>query len=579
MSIGTIKKLQPSSLDAEPSELQKLGQLHRILNRGLGDRVNSINFSYKSHEQWPVDKQYDEQASIGDLVVGLLLNPSTLDRTVDHGPPAESKEEAASFRKFWGEKAELRRFKDGSILESLVWSQKDPERPVIHQIIEYLVGRHMFDFEGSISFPGAGFSQMLSKHIRPGQSPLAQFQSTSSSFSALERHIRDIEDLPLQIRQISPASSQLRYTTVNLDNNIDMARSTSEVLIQFEGSGRWPDDLAAIQRTKVAFLLKIGERLRQAVAGLGAKLGLEHDLGPLSNAAFLDVTYPQGESFRLRIHSEREQVLLEGKIKDRTLGPQEQAAATTALISYRRIFQQTPSHTQAVRTLCTRLPILSPTTRLVKKWFAEHLLQPHFCNELIELICIRVFKQPSPWTVPASLQSGFFRTLAFIARWDWRNEPLIVDFGGEMISKDIQAINDRFTSLRKLDPGINRIALLAASNLDPEGLTWTQQGPSKAVAARMTALARAANHAVQEMGLKNLEPERLFVSSTTDYDFVLHLKSRYSGGGRAGKSSSQFKNLSAQSATEVQPSGSIALDFFNELQVGSFLKHHSHSSC
>jgi U3 small nucleolar RNA-associated protein 22 len=30
---------------------------------------------------------------------------------------------AAVFREFWGDKAELRRFKDGSILEAVVWEQ------------------------------------------------------------------------------------------------------------------------------------------------------------------------------------------------------------------------------------------------------------------------------------------------------------------------------------------------------------------------------------------------------------------------------------------------------------------------
>lgn len=30
---------------------------------------------------------------------------------------------AAAFRAFWGDKAELRRFKDGSILEAVVWDQ------------------------------------------------------------------------------------------------------------------------------------------------------------------------------------------------------------------------------------------------------------------------------------------------------------------------------------------------------------------------------------------------------------------------------------------------------------------------
>ena len=37
----------------------------------------------------------------------------------------------------------------------------------------------------------------------------------------------------------------------------------ADVILQFEGSGRWPDDLVAIQRTKIAFLLKINDMLQE----------------------------------------------------------------------------------------------------------------------------------------------------------------------------------------------------------------------------------------------------------------------------------------------------------------------------
>ena len=46
------------------------------------------------------------------------MDPDHANRIVDKGPPADHAAEAAAFRAFWGEKAELRRFQDGSILEA-----------------------------------------------------------------------------------------------------------------------------------------------------------------------------------------------------------------------------------------------------------------------------------------------------------------------------------------------------------------------------------------------------------------------------------------------------------------------------
>ena len=42
---------------------------------------------------------------------------------------AEEKEKAEGFRSWWGEKAELRRFKDGSILEAVVWAENHEAPP------------------------------------------------------------------------------------------------------------------------------------------------------------------------------------------------------------------------------------------------------------------------------------------------------------------------------------------------------------------------------------------------------------------------------------------------------------------
>ena len=43
-------------------------------------------------------------------LIGLQVNPLESSRLVDVGPAADKKAEAAKFRSFWGEKAELRHF-------------------------------------------------------------------------------------------------------------------------------------------------------------------------------------------------------------------------------------------------------------------------------------------------------------------------------------------------------------------------------------------------------------------------------------------------------------------------------------
>ena len=59
-----------------------------------------------------------------DLRIGVkLLNSSYIGQRVTRGPSGSSKhiENARKFKKFWGEKTELRRFGDGSVVHACVW--------------------------------------------------------------------------------------------------------------------------------------------------------------------------------------------------------------------------------------------------------------------------------------------------------------------------------------------------------------------------------------------------------------------------------------------------------------------------
>lgn len=57
-----------------------------------------------------------------ELVVGVRLVAEAAFKQLEAGPPANDATAAAAFRALWGTKAELRRFKDGTIMESVVWT-------------------------------------------------------------------------------------------------------------------------------------------------------------------------------------------------------------------------------------------------------------------------------------------------------------------------------------------------------------------------------------------------------------------------------------------------------------------------
>jgi U3 small nucleolar RNA-associated protein 22 len=114
---------------------------------------------------------------------------------------------------------------------------------------------------------------------------------------------------------------------------------------------------------------------------------------------------------------------------------------------------------------------------------------------------------------------------------------------------------------------MNRVVLFAATNLDEEGTTWTDKAkPEKVVAARLTALAKAATQAVradEDRLLKHinnskdaakmqdaLTPESLFTPGVSDFDIVITISSKYTlKPTKSLKNAPKFKNLDLQKST------------------------------
>jgi U3 small nucleolar RNA-associated protein 22 len=554
----------------QSSHQSKYQNLYKVLMKALNTRAKLIAIHMDEQKPWAIDQGNPKISDEQMIVVGFILDPASINRTVDRGPTAHNTKESASYRKFWGEKAELRRFRDGSIVDCVIWTPDGST--VFKTIVSFVLSKH---FSPEL-LQSTRFVEDLAKRYLPvkdkrQKSDQETFQSAISALQDLQQNIRDFDDMPLHLRQILPADSQLSYSSIHVLPRTGSTRlqPPANVTIQFEGSGKWPNDMDAIQRTKVAFLLKLAELLEQSINNITCRTGLENEGYPLANQTFLDVINSNGHSFRLRIHHEREASLLEQMLRGKSHTPQSKIEAAGALHIYKQMFIHRPIHTMAIQTLATRNPSYSSTIRLAKTWFSRHLLSPHFHEVLIELFVARVYTEPYPWSVPTNAVSGLLRTLLLLSRWDWRNEPWIANLGSESMSEaEVTACHTRFQAWRKIDPNLNRLVLFAASNVDSDGASWTDHAkPPKVVANRMTALARSAVQMMKLQGTR-LELDSIFSSNLSDYDFTLYVDCDVADGIAGKRDTTKFKNLQLQQEAALELVGYDPIqDFVSELEA------------
>lgn len=534
---------------------QYQNRVYDILEKSLGDRADAIHVWTNAVPSWPLAAKASKKAIQDHIYIGLKLNSENVNRLVDHGPAVESQSEALSFREFWGEKSELRRFRDGRILESLVWSE---QASVVDQIIVYTLCRHLKVSTDSLRCIGDEFDRALLRFSGSRSHIPSLFQKIYDAFQSLQSSLQNMDDIPLMIRQLQPSSAALR-DTATISEQDGMTDKPVDIVLQLESSAKWPDDLVGIQMTKVAFLERIGDLLRENGAIHSFKIGLENEGRLLSNQAFLDIVHTSGFTFRLRLHHDREAILLERKLKESDLSARSRENAGAALSDYKKTFVQSPRLTQTIKTLSTRFPLLSPTVRLMKYWFDSHLIS-QVTEEFVELVTIHTFVSLQPWDPPSSLMSGFYRTLALLSRWNWKQEPLVLNMG-DLGSDGIKAIETRFSAWRNIDPAMKKVTMIIASDIDQDGVTWTLDNhPPKVVAGHISRLAQVAVEALGK-NPEELDLDNLFKPHLTPYDFLIHLDAKQNNS-KTSKTITKFKNLDlpGSSSSKSQNLGRLYVD-------------------
>ena len=478
----------------------QLASLSTRLRDALGSRVKALSILHRPTQQRALSEALP--TTLSTVFIGLILNQEHAFRLVDHGPVAAEAPSHATeaFRELWGNKAELRRFQDGRIAESVVWHVRDSDERahLPAMIVRHILALH-FGIRGDVVTSWqSGFDALLrlpqsiaSQYRASGyKAALAAFQKLASSIKTISKA------LPLAVVNISPISPELRYTSVFAPISVPAGVASTLPLcsryvqlmslnLEFEKSARWPDDLVAIQKMKMAFLEQIAQALSDAMPGLLSRIAIISPGVPLAEGhPQLEITTPDGWAFALRIWHDREATLLDRILHSSpaAYSPHDLESARMARRLYTRRFIAAPRHHRAVAALHHQFMAFGGTVRLVKRWLAAHwLLRLHVSEEAVEVICAAVFAGVGSVRAPNTRERGFACVIQLLRDWDWSEGmtvPLYAasDPGPDIYSSSVAGAKGVW-SLR--------------TKTDPDGHMWTLNAPDAVAARRVRALAQA----------------------------------------------------------------------------------------
>ncbi|TFK31610.1 Nrap protein [Crucibulum laeve] len=561
LSSAQIRKFSvETTVDLGSAALALMASLNSFIRLGLGDRVRAATILHPSTSCRPLTQAHPSYPDV--IYVGLIHNPQQAFRLVDHGPTADEQDQSLieRFRELWGDKAELRRFKDGRILESVIWEVKnaDERAHVPGKVVRHILKRHFGLQEGAVQTWQTSFDSVLRlpesiSSVYLGSGVPAGFKAAISAYDNLVKAIKTLDDdLPLSLLNVSPTSELLRYT--NVFSPVPLPVSIADILppnarylspidivLEFEKSSKWPDDLKAIQKIKLAFFERLASVLMESKEDLKATviIGDGVSTSEILDQSSLEIVTPEGWAFSARIWHEREATLLDRiidgsdkllphivpKTKDINKG-KEYHDAVEAKAVYTRRFIHAPRHHRAIAALCHHYSAYAGTVRLVKRWLASHwLLDGHISEEVVEIICAHFFVKPgrqvgidieldesAQHIVPSSKERGFAAVVHFLKEWKWEEGLLVPLYG----LTEAPAV----TGSKASTSGVWSIS----TELDKDGHIWTSHGPDAVVAHRVQALAKATWTFLQGMEHGNLNVQSLFIHPTDDYSFVIQLE-------------------------------------------------------
>lgn len=420
----------------------------------------------------PLSAAADEASSVvGHVAIGVRFrNDDETLKAALRGPRTEDTDRAKRFREFWGPKATLRRFRDGAVVEAVVWEGEgqDWKHAIPERAVRYALARHMPERCSDDARRRAPEETRadLAKATFLGRSAslasalcVAEGSAVPVATAALERLATELRgaskgDMPLRVDFVTPASPLLRYTApLGLSANpllfparksnvaYNGAVSVVDAIVRFEESAKWsalaesPSAVQAATRALVtrtaSALLKVPEiRYVGFCPGGGSSSKDDNDDSSLASPPHLRIVYA-GFAFRLTPFAP-------GRARSIELTPRTSFTPLDSINPAREppaLREIAFVHHSLIRALSARHKVYGATVRLVSRWFHAQLFSGHVSHEAIELIVAASFASssssshsaPDSLGPPASPINGFLRTMRLLWSRDWRRSPLWID--------------------------------------------------------------------------------------------------------------------------------------------------------
>jgi U3 small nucleolar RNA-associated protein 22 len=496
--------------------LRKL--LMEILRKGLGDRVSHV-----------VPFLVDDS-----MVLGMTLNSDNAFNIVDKGPQS-NEPEAEEFRKFWGGKAEIRRFKDGSITESVLWcSATAPigeKRLITQKIVTFLLKHHFNIISDKINYIASQFDVTI-KNIFSEMNETNEERSLLAikSFDELGKELRGLDDLPLEIVGVLGVDAVFRYADVtpplangSVTKNGSVSKSmkgkfrAQKVLngiIQLSQSGKWPDDLDAMRRIKGAFYIEIERKMAEKFPGTPIQVTGEY-IEAMKNKLL----------FRLRIVHPKEVALAK-----------EEISASNNLTKLYRTNEQSlklefegtmlPKLTSSLHGLHHQFPSFGPTVAMAKRWLYSQMIDKFLWpDECTELIIAEMLLKSLPMVPAIQPQTMFIRFLHQLANFNHESDMVVVNFNEDIASEQLEEIEAKFQKARKNFPPL---FIVTSCDFQNHGI-WSSRAPSLQILHRVKMLAQ---HSIEIIGenftkLSTAIVKDLFTPSLIGYNLVINVHQEF----------------------------------------------------
>ncbi|GIY22546.1 nucleolar protein 6 [Caerostris darwini] len=536
----TKNELQKEKINFGENTIAPLfAKINGILKKGLNNRILLLDIIKSAVSPWSVNEAPPNPNS-GEVIIGFLLDPDSPFSNIEMGPLADDHEAAKEFRKFWGDRSELRRFQDGTIREAVVWPAKTyaERRKVFPSVVADILKRHIkadpnhlvingTEIDCVLSVPETVLSPDFPSYGTGEEAHLAVMKS----FNSLSNELRGLNGLPLLISSVQGVSPSFRHSEVfpplsvthigNSKNTfvsghflklkesgvgVPSYTPALKAIVTLESSGKWPDDVEAIKMVKAEFHLEIARLVNSQLSLMTVPFVTHTDI------------FKDGFVFRIEVACHKEIFLLKQvKTSVGTLKIQDNAESRNLELSTEIL----PKLNSILHGLHQQHNSFGTACRLAKRWISAQLKHGFMLDIAVELLIASLYIHPEPYSCTCSPQVAFIRFLTLLVNHDWRTTPLIINLNNELTKEDIDEIYTTFTSQRSTLP-----PMVIPNPLDRRGSLWTKNKPPALILKRIKILAAASLKTLDGIlsRAQISDIKAIFRPPLESYDVIIHLK-------------------------------------------------------